>query len=183
MGTTVWFLLLPLVSAQTVGKGPCPSPPVKQNFNVLQFLGQWYEIEKIPVTFEVETCVTIIYVLRKDGMLQVWKTSEIHDRWLQILDGTASFPDLREHAKLALRFSHQPTESNHWVLTTDYSNLSIMYSCTSFLDFWHLEYTWILSCFRTLPSETLDYAKDLLRETEIDTSTMKATDQTNCLGH
>lgn len=70
--------------------------------------------------------------------------------------------------------------SPYWVLTTDYTNLSVVYSCTDILRLFHVEYAWILGRSRFLPRETVWYAKGLLISEGIDLSRMKATDQTGC---
>ncbi|MEQ2162170.1 hypothetical protein GOODEAATRI_017077 [Goodea atripinnis] len=69
--------------------------------------------------------------------------------------------------------------SPYWVLTTDYTSVAVVYSCTDILRLFHVDYAWILSRSRFLPAETVRYAKQLLVREEIDISRMKATDQ-NC---
>ncbi|MEQ2214603.1 hypothetical protein XENOCAPTIV_013862, partial [Xenoophorus captivus] len=69
--------------------------------------------------------------------------------------------------------------SPYWVLTTDYTSVAVVYSCTDILRLFHVDYAWILSRSRFLPAETVRYAKQLLVREGIDISRMKATDQ-NC---
>ena len=91
------LLLLPLVSAQTYHWGPCPTPKVQPNFDLQrvnttspphththictvyilmgalceQYLGRWYEIEKLPASFERGKCIEANYAVRKDGTIEV----------------------------------------------------------------------------------------------------------------
>ena len=95
------LLLLPLVSAQTYHWGPCPTPKVQPNFNLQQvthtythtqpmyymhyamkhtglitplcrqYLGRWYEIEKLPASFERGKCIEANYGIRSDGTIRV----------------------------------------------------------------------------------------------------------------
>lgn len=36
-----------------------------------QYLGTWYEIEKLPASFERGKCIQANYAVRKDGTIQV----------------------------------------------------------------------------------------------------------------
>ncbi|KAG7231240.1 hypothetical protein INR49_012071 [Caranx melampygus] len=135
------LLLLPLVAAQTYHWGPCPTPKVQPNFNLEQYLGRWYEIEKLPASFERGKCIEANYSIRKDGTIRV------------------------------LNSQFYP----YWVLTTDYSSLSVVYSCTDILRIFHIEYAWILGRSRFLPPETVRYAKNLLTSEGIDLFRMTVT--------
>lgn len=68
----------------------------------------------------------------------------------------------------------------YWVLATDYTSVSIVYSCTDILRIFHVDYAWILGRSRFLPYETVRYAKELMINEGIDLFGMKATDQTGC---
>ncbi|KAJ4925433.1 hypothetical protein JOQ06_018164 [Pogonophryne albipinna] len=152
------LLLLPLVSAQTYHWGPCPDPKVQPNFNLQQYLGKWYEIEKLPASFERGKCIEANYAVRKD-------TDSIKTR---------------EPAKLGVGFSYFAPYGSYWVVTTDYTSMTVVYSCTDILRLFHFDYAWILGRSRFLPAQTVRNAKDLLIQEGIDLSKMKATDQTGC---
>uniref|UniRef100_A0A3P9IUM6 Apolipoprotein D n=1 Tax=Oryzias latipes TaxID=8090 RepID=A0A3P9IUM6_ORYLA len=172
------LLLLPLISAQTFHWGPCPSPQVQPNFRVEKYLGRWYEIEKLPASFEKGTCIEANYSLRKDGTIQVLN-SQFYKEKVRSVEGTAVIRDSREPAKLGVSFSYFTPYAPYWVLTTDYTSLSVVYSCTSFLHLFHIDYAWILSRSPKPSSSTVRYAKQLLVREGIDISRMKATVQ-NC---
>lgn len=70
--------------------------------------------------------------------------------------------------------------SPYLVLTTDYSSVAVVYSCTDILRLFHVEFAWILGRSRFLPAETVYYAKQLLMNEKIDLYRMKTTDQTGC---
>ncbi|GLD54544.1 apolipoprotein D-like protein [Lates japonicus] len=95
-------------------------------------------------------------------------------------EGTAVVQDLREPARLGVSFSYFTPYSPYLVLTTDYTTLSVVYSCTDILHLFHVEYAWILGRSRFLPPETVRYAKNLLISEGIDLFRMKATDQMGC---
>ncbi|KAM9839440.1 apolipoprotein Db [Aulostomus maculatus] len=173
------LLLPPLTSAQTYHWGPCPTPAVQPNFNLQQYLGRWYEIWKLPASFERGKCIEANYAVRKDGTIQVLN-SQFYKEKVRTAEGTAVVPDPREPAKLGVSFSFITPYSPYWILTTDYTSLSVVYSCTDILRIFHVEYAWILGRSRFLPPETVRYAEELLTDEGIDLARMKATDQTGC---
>ncbi|XP_028289029.1 apolipoprotein Db [Parambassis ranga] len=173
------LLLLPLISAQTYRWGPCPTPKVQPGFNLQQYLGRWYEIEKLPASFERGKCIEANYSVRKDGTIQVLNSQFYKDK-VRVAEGTAVVQDLREPAKIGVSFSYFTPYSPYWILTTDYTSLSVVYSCTDILRIFHVEYAWILGRSRFLPPETEQYARDVLSNEGVDMFRMQATDQTGC---
>lgn len=173
------LLLLPLVAAQTYHWGPCPTPKVQPGFDLKQYLGRWYEILKLPASFEKGKCIEANYDVRKDGTIQVLNTQFYKDK-LRKVEGTAIVPDEREAAKLGVSFSYFTPYSPYWVLTTDYTSVSVVYSCTDVLRVFHVDYAWILGRSRFLPGDTIRYAQGLLLEEGIDLFKMRPTDQEGC---
>lgn len=173
------LLLLPLVAAQTYHWGPCPTPKVQPNFNLEQYLGRWYEIEKLPASFERGKCIEANYSIRKDGTIRVLNSQFYKDK-VRVAEGTAIVQDPGEPSRLGVSFSYFTPYSPYWVLTTDYTSLSVVYSCTDILRIFRIEYAWILGRSRFLPPETVRYAKNLLTSEGIDLFRMKVTDQTGC---
>ncbi|KAM4605959.1 uncharacterized protein ACJ7VT_016228 [Polymixia lowei] len=173
------FLILPLVTAQTYHWGPCPNLKVQPNFNLQQYLGKWYEIEKLPASFERGKCIEANYAVRSDGTIRVVNSQFYKDkvRWVE---GTAVVEDPREPARLGVSFSYFTPYSPYWVLTTDYASVSVVYSCSDILRLFHVDYAWILGRARFLHPHTVHYAKLLLAKEGIDVFRMKATDQMGC---
>lgn len=67
----------------------------------------------------------------------------------------------------------------YWVLETNYTDYSIVYSCTNVLHLFHFDFAWILARSPSLPAETVQHAKQLLTDEGIDISEMTPTYQ-NC---
>ncbi|XP_030612795.1 apolipoprotein Db [Archocentrus centrarchus] len=172
------LLLVPVISAQTYHWGPCPTPKVQPNFNLQLYLGKWYEIEKLPAPFARGKCIEINYSIRRDGTIQLM-TSQIYKDKKRYAEGTGVVPDPREPAKLGVSFSYFTPYVPYWVLTTDYTSLSVVYSCTDVLRIFHFKYSWILARSPYLPPETVHYAEQLLIDEGIDIYRMTHTDQ-NC---
>ncbi|XP_053198526.1 apolipoprotein Db [Scomber japonicus] len=173
------FLLIPLVSAQTYHWGPCPTPKVQPGFNLQQYLGKWYEIEKLPASFERGKCIEANYALRRDGTINVLNIQLYKDK-IRKAEGTAVIRDPREPAKLGVSFSYFTPYSPYWVLATDYTSMAVVYSCTDILRIFHIDYAWILSRSRFLSTQSVLYAKELMMGEGIDLCKMKATVQTGC---
>uniref|UniRef100_A0A3Q3VTR2 Apolipoprotein D n=1 Tax=Mola mola TaxID=94237 RepID=A0A3Q3VTR2_MOLML len=180
MSAVVLLLLLPpLVSAQTYHWGPCQTPRVQPGFDLQKYLGRWYEIEKLPASFERGKCIEANYAIRKDGTIRVLNSQFYKDK-VRVAEGTAVIPDLREPSKLGVSFSYFTPYSPYWILTTDYNQLAVVYSCTDILRLFHVDYAWILGRSRFLPPDTVMFAKKLLISEGVDLFRMKATDQMGC---
>ncbi|KAM6953787.1 apolipoprotein Db [Aplochiton taeniatus] len=175
----VLLLLIPLVSAQTYHWGPCPNPSVQPKFDFQQYLGKWYEIEKLPVSTARGKCIEANYGVRSDGTIKVFNVRTYKDK-IRTAEGTAVVPDPKEPAKLGFSFSYFTPYSPYWVLSTDYSSHAVVYSCTDILRLFHVDYAWILGRSRFLPPSTEEKARELLRLENIDIFKMAVTDQTGC---
>ncbi|XP_051970123.1 apolipoprotein D-like [Xyrauchen texanus] len=174
-------LLFPLVSAQTFHWGACPKPMVQPNFEVNKYIGKWYEIEKLPASFEKGKCIEANYAVRPDKTIQVLNVQTYKGK-VQTAEGTATVQDMREPAKLGVSFSYFTPYAPYWVLSTDYNSVALVYSCTDILRLFHVDYAWILARTRTLPAETINHAKEIFSRDNIDLSKMAPTDQQGCDG-
>ncbi|XP_076744408.1 apolipoprotein D isoform X3 [Maylandia zebra] len=179
----VYFLLLlvPVISAQTFHWGPCPTPKVQSDFILEPYLGEWYEIEKLPAYFAIGECIRANYSMREDGTVRVLTSQVLKvrngGRW--VVEGTAKVMEPKEPAKLGVQFTSFLPYSPYWVVSTDYTTYSVVYSCTDIFKRFHFNYAWIFSRSPTLPCVIVAYAKKLLNEEGINTSKMTYTDH-NC---
>ncbi|EDK97749.1 apolipoprotein D [Mus musculus] len=90
MVTMLMFLatlagLFTTAKGQNFHLGKCPSPPVQENFDVKKYLGRWYEIEKIPASFEKGNCIQANYSLMENGNIEVLN-KELSDATGTLLD-------------------------------------------------------------------------------------------------
>ncbi|XP_031439976.1 apolipoprotein Db [Clupea harengus] len=172
-------LVLPLIAAQTLHWGPCQTPMVQPNFDLNRYIGKWYEIEKLPASFERGKCIEANYAVRPDHTIQVLNVQTYKGK-VRTAEGTAVIQDARESAKLGVSFSYFTPYSPYWILSTDYSSVAVIYSCTDIMRVFHIDYAWILGRSRILPAETVFRAKELFFHAKIDISGMKATEQRGC---
>jgi len=86
-------------------------------------------------------------------------------------------------AHLQVRFSKWQPWGKYWVLDTDYTSYSVVYSCTSYL-INRVEFLWILGRKTTLTEETRQQISSLLSGFKIDESKLRVTshDPTTCAG-
>uniref|UniRef100_A0A3Q4MAY6 Apolipoprotein D n=1 Tax=Neolamprologus brichardi TaxID=32507 RepID=A0A3Q4MAY6_NEOBR len=121
----VYFLLLlvPVISAQTFHWGPCPTPKVQSDFILEPYLGEWYEIEKLPAYFAIGECVRANYSMREDGTVRVLTSQVLKVRW--VVEGTAKVMEPKEPAKLGC-FSLSVFAS--------FLFFRLMYSCKKMVD-------------------------------------------------
>ncbi|XP_031220532.1 apolipoprotein D isoform X2 [Mastomys coucha] len=180
---TVLLLLATLVGLFTTAKGQdfhlgkCPSPPVQENFDLIKYLGRWYEIETIPTTFENRICIQANYSLTENENVKVLNTELSPDGTINQVKGEAKQRDVSEPAKLELQYF--VLGSPYWILATDYENYALVYSCIG-LGIFHLDYVWILGRSPYLPPETITYLKDILTSNGINIKGMIPVDQANC---
>ncbi|XP_051005688.1 apolipoprotein D [Acomys russatus] len=172
--------LFTTAEGQSFHLGKCSNLPVQENFDVKKYLGRWYEIEKIPTSFEKGNCIQANYSLKENGNIKVLNQEVRLDGTVNQIEGEAKQSNLSEPAKLEVKFFELMPPSPYWILATDYENYALVYSCTTFLGLFHLEYVWILGRNPYLAPETVTKLKDILTSDQIDISKMTTTDQVNC---
>lgn len=169
--------------------GECPEVSVLENFNLTEYMGVWYEIQRYETDFQVDLdCVTAEYLLPD---LNVSRINIVHSGLL--FDGTnstfveahgvaeLSFPeDSRNPAKLSVAYGGaEPDRSNYWVLGTDYHNYSLVWSCDQLTNNTYNEYAWVLSRTRDMKPEIYAQIYRLFAENEIATADFRYTEQSD----
>merc|ERR1711936_822624 len=154
-------------------KGP-PKPPTISEFNVTEYLGKWYEQRRLPAFFQLNTrCVMAKYGVRDDGRVSVHNVATKKNGDFDVLDGSAFIPDPTHPGELVVEFPGNPA-GNYWILDTDYTNYSVVYSCADFL-LVKLEFAWILSREKNLDPDILEYATNVYVKNGIDTTLFEDT--------
>merc|ERR1712126_121615 len=163
VGRVLCLTLLSVVaaSAQVFGAGKCPQPPVQDNFDASQYLGKWYEIQKLPAVFQRGQCGTATYSWRSPGVVGVLNSELMDDGTTNSIVGYAQARNASEPAKLEVTFFEDSPPGPYWVLSTDYTGHSVVFGCTEF-GFFHTQFAWILSREPTVDTATLEQLRGLL---------------------
>ncbi|KAM3604240.1 uncharacterized protein V6R79_008346 [Siganus canaliculatus] len=148
-------------NAQVIMPGRCPKPAVQENFDAAKYLGTWYDIQRLPHAFQKGECSTATYSLKSPGVVGVLNRELLADGTINSISGSATAKDPSEPAKLAVTFFEYSPAAPYWVLSTDYDNYSLVYSCTD-LGVLHVEFAWIMSRQPTLPEDTLQELRSTL---------------------
>ncbi|XP_057713951.1 apolipoprotein D-like [Corythoichthys intestinalis] len=168
-----------LVRGQVPHWGPCPEPDVQPAFNLKQFMGRWFEIARLPTQFERGHCIETNFTFRTDKSIRV-VSSEILKGEVRKIEGTGVIEDMKHPAKLGISYSYVLPFAPYWILSTDYVNTALVYSCTDILRLFHLDFAWILSRTRTLPQSTIDSAMQTFANNNIDVIRMINSNQQGC---
>ncbi|KAF6733964.1 Apolipoprotein D [Oryzias melastigma] len=147
-------------SGQVIMPGRCPDAAVQEKFDAAAYLGKWFEIQKLPNSFQKGQCSTAEYSLQSPGVVGVLNRELLNNGTIYALTGTAK-PSPTEPAKLMVTFFENNPPSPYWVLSTDYTNFALVYSCTD-LELIHTDFVWILSRTPSLPQETLEKLQNIL---------------------
>uniref|UniRef100_A0A4W5JGB2 Apolipoprotein D n=1 Tax=Hucho hucho TaxID=62062 RepID=A0A4W5JGB2_9TELE len=150
----IYLLIYKNINMNTVHLGRCPTPPVQQDFNVTkvtadaygvcQYLGRWYEVEKLPAVFERGKCQQATYSLLRE----MWSQSQSQPQLAPSLPGDP-----------------------YLVLSTDYSDFSLVCS---------VDFGWIVSRTRSLPSDVISRLHGDLEAIGVDLRCLTVSDQTGC---
>ncbi|UYV83273.1 APOD, partial [Cordylochernes scorpioides] len=106
--------------AQRLFSGGCPQPPVQEDFNMTQFVGKWYEVEKTgSLLQEGLRCVETEYAM-DDGQLSI------------ITKGINSLPYPANDKKIEKK-EVLPLTTTYQILSTDYDNYAVVWSCVPLL--------------------------------------------------
>ncbi|XP_032387846.1 apolipoprotein Da, duplicate 1 [Etheostoma spectabile] len=175
----VFAFILPLIRGQVPHWGPCPEPAVQPAFNLKQFMGRWFEIAKLPAQFEKGRCIETNFTLTTDKSIRVVSSEKLKGE-LRKIEGTGVIEDMKNPAKLGISYSYVLPYSPYWILSTDYVNSALVYSCTDILRLFHVDFAWILGRTRTLPDTTVEEAMNTFAKNNIDVSRMIPSKQQGC---
>jgi apolipoprotein D and lipocalin family protein len=143
------------------------------NFNSNQYLGTWYEIARLPNSFEKKCTIPITanYSINPDNENQLIVINQCNtkDNESDIATGSANFVEAANIGKLEVTFLPKwlrwlPFGSgDYWVLYTDYTTVSVVGSPNH-------EYLWILARSKDVNQEVLNKALAIAKEQGFDTT-------------
>ena len=140
--------------------------PAVRGFQLERYLGTWYEIARLPHTFERGmTEVSAVYTLEKNGNVQV-VNSGVKNGAHRSIQGTAHFKGETSVGELRVSF-FRPFYGDYRIiaLSPDYS-YAIVTSSTR-------DYLWILAREKKLPEEKLKQLLEQIRAWGFDTTKLE----------
>jgi apolipoprotein D and lipocalin family protein len=163
------------VADATFSWGSCPDVTLQSNFNVTRYTGTWYELlRNKDMPYEKGTCSRALYGLNADGTLSVLN-SEVRKGVWESVDGYA-YCDKKNPAQCHVKFSWLAPAGDYKVVSTDYVNYSLVFSCFS-IGIAHWKWTWLLA-----RNTNFDFAQFVptIESWGIPSSGLYYTPQTNC---
>ncbi|NMC39668.1 MAG: hypothetical protein GYA43_00620 [Bacteroidales bacterium] len=116
-------------------------PSVVREVDLKRYAGTWYEIARLPNTFEKGLrCITATYELREDGRITVINRGhKISDpSKISTARGVAWLPDKKVTSKLKVQF-FWPFSGDYWIIDLDKDYRYVLVGDPSF------RYLWILA--------------------------------------
>ncbi|XP_061834791.1 apolipoprotein D-like [Nerophis lumbriciformis] len=175
--TSLMLLSVLAANAQVIMPGRCPkSVEVQKDFDTARYLGKWYEIQRLPQSFQKGQCCTAAYSLKSPGVVGVLNSELLADGRISSITGSATAKDPSEPAKLQVSFFEDTPPGSYWVLASDYSNYALVYSCADF-GVVHVDSVWILSRRPALAEETLEELHSTLTSIGVRVDKLLSTNQ------
>ncbi|XP_007895524.1 apolipoprotein D-like [Callorhinchus milii] len=187
MQEMLWTLLVTsLCFTTTRVQAACAKPEVQKDFNFLEYLGTWFEIQRSSnVDFENGKCIATTYSRKSPVALGV-RWQELVDKKVKSHDAELYPTSTKEPAKLFYSstspFKPSFEDFPYWVLSTDYKNYSLVYSCFVNLGIFSTQsdHYWIFSRQMHLPENTTNQLHEILASYNIATKNIATVDHEDC---
>lgn len=156
----IWFYLAPVSSKFSWGL--CPKHiPLQANFNFSDYLGNWYEIGKSKSVLYLESgsCGIDRHIKMNENSALVHWTEILGDGSIRELNQTLTCQPLS--ADCESKFSLLLPSFEYKIISTDYVNYSIVYSCAGFGIF-NVEMLWVLGRENTIKDDIWQKIKNIL---------------------
>jgi len=158
--------------------GTCPKYTTMQFFDVVQYVGRWFEITKFDTFFETnQKCIKADYsVISKDpATIKVVNSGlYVDSNKPHSLTGNATATDVS--GEFILYFPGSPT-GYYNVLYTDYSHYTTIYYCDQLVEDLTFQTAWVLSRDITLSEDLEAEAMKVFQDFGIDVSYFNKTIQ------
>ncbi|XP_020377757.2 apolipoprotein D-like [Rhincodon typus] len=178
---------------QAIKWGRCEHVELQKNFSLNQYMGTWYEIERLYNVTGERKCISETISKAYNGFKETYEllTWMIKENDAVAVHSAELIPPSKtnkDQAKLIYRLDQHlgqnPVDKrgfDYWVVDTDYTGYSLVFSCVSFLGIAHTPYAWILSRERQLSANTTKYLHDILDKYNINIEDFVKINQEGCI--
>ena len=126
-----------------IGVGDCPEPKLQENFDVSRYLGVWFQQARDQLSpFEFGNCQQATLSLNTDGSLKV-DNSQYNAKSGEIEEAIGKA--ICDGPQCQVGFFGAATNGDYRVVSTDYDNFALIYSCTPAFGSIKAEFVWLLS--------------------------------------
>ena len=148
------LISLMVMSILKIVDSRCPFVRIQQDFSPDKFSGVWYEtLRSKNIDFEKYECNKAKLTMRKDGKIDVLN-SEYNINKDKLYKKTAVLT--LSSADGYFKYSLLGSRIDYRVLSTDYDNYAIVFSCSNSFILWKTEFVWIFSRARLVSPADLD---------------------------
>ena len=152
----------------------CPEFDLQPDFDPTKYTGVWYEYARDKtIPFERGDCIKVWYTdedYESEGRITVINSMLAHPD-VETYDAKegSTFNHIKgyaecEGAKCEVNFFWYIPSGDYRVVSTDYENYSVVYSCSKYLGFYKMQGAWVLGRGLSLASEYLNKGVSLLKE-------------------
>lgn len=157
--------------------GRCPGTNPVADFDLSKYLGNWYELIRAKDTpFESGKCARAHYEMLDDTYVAVTNTGIDNSGNEAGAKGWA-YCNADGSGQCYVKFSRFQPWGDYEVLATDYTNYSVVFSCSSFF-FFHFELGWVLA--RDIDVDTTAQIALLTESTKLKEEDLMFTNQSGC---
>ncbi|OMJ84669.1 hypothetical protein SteCoe_14192 [Stentor coeruleus] len=125
--------------------GPCPNPTLQPNFNIVNYLGLWYDMAHVKdFIWEIggECDVAQYSTSTTPGTIVVYNSEYKNNNWSSF-KGSATC-ESSDPAHCSVTFFKEATPGDYRIVETDYTNYSVVFSCMG-NGLGHDMWAWILA--------------------------------------
>ncbi|XP_069113966.1 apolipoprotein D-like [Argopecten irradians] len=131
---------------------------------------------------EDQSCIRMEYTLKPDGHLGLHNYGDLPDNTTVLAEGDG-VADPVFPARYMVTFGDSPQPLDYSIITTEYTDHALVFSCTDVMGMANAQFAWILSRNRTLDNKAIRGLTAKLSCHGVDINYFEESPQINCSTH